>query len=60
MQKKSFSFILKKMENMKIKRSNSDSSSMSDFCLDRLFDPEQLYYTPMEDLIKKYKTRKLL
>jgi len=48
------------MEKMKIKRSNSDSSSMSDFCLDRLFDPEQLYYTPMEDLIKKYKTRKLL
>lgn len=30
-------------------------SDLSDYCLDRLFDPEQLYYTPMEDLIKRYK-----
>lgn len=45
------------MEKMKVKRSDSD---LSDYCLDRLFDPEQLYYTPMEQLIKQYKTRDLL
>ncbi len=35
-------------------------SVMSDYCLDRLFDPEDLYYTPMEELLKRYKKRDLL
>jgi len=35
------------------------SASMDDYCLDRLFDPEELYYTPMDELLKRYKTRNL-
>lgn len=30
------------------------------YCLDRLFDPEELYYTPMDELIKRYKKRNLM
>ena len=47
------------MEKTKTKRSDSDAISLDDFCLDRLFDPEQLYYTPMEELIKQYAKRNL-
>lgn len=35
-------------------------SALSSFYLDRLFDPEQLYYTPMEELLKRYKKRNLM
>ena len=41
-------------------RDRSDSVwSQDDYCLDRLFDPEELYYTPMDILIKRYKIRNL-
>lgn len=35
------------------------SSELSDYCLDRLFDPEDLYYVPIDELIKRYKKRDL-
>ena len=38
----------------------SSPSVMSNYCLDRLFDPEDLFYTPMEELLKRYKKRDLL
>jgi len=41
-----------------IRRSES-SLSMDDYCLDRLFDPEELYYTPMDELLKRYTKRNL-
>lgn len=42
------------------RKRNESIESMDDYCLDRLFDPEQLYYTPMEELLKRYKKRDLL
>ncbi|CAF0895723.1 unnamed protein product [Brachionus calyciflorus] len=41
-------------------KNNERSDSEWSFYLDRLFDPEQLYFTPMEELIKRYKKRNLL
>lgn len=38
---------------------NDSILSMDDYCLDRLFDPEELYYTPMDELLKRYKKRNL-
>lgn len=35
-------------------------SAISDYCLDRLFDPDDLYYVPIKELVKKYKTRDLM
>jgi hypothetical protein len=29
--------------------------NVEDYYLDRLFDEEQLYFTPMEELLKRYK-----
>ena len=43
----------------KNKRRVSSTSSLDDYCLDRLFDPEQLYYTPMDELLKRYPIRDL-
>ena len=34
--------------------------SLDDYCLDRLFDEEGLYYTPMDELLKRYKKRDLM
>ncbi|RNA45019.1 EF-hand domain-containing C3orf25 [Brachionus plicatilis] len=39
-----------------IERPESECS----YCLDRLFDPEELYYTPMDELLKRYKKRNLI
>jgi hypothetical protein len=33
--------------------------SPESYYLERLFDPEELYYTPMEELLKRYKKRDL-
>ena len=33
--------------------------SLDDYCLNRLFDEEGLYYTPMDELLKRYKKRDL-
>ena len=41
------------------KKRNDSIESLDDYCLDRLFDPEELYYTPMEELLKRYKKRSL-
>ena len=42
-------------------RKRKDSvQSMDDYCLNRLFDEEGLYYTPMNELIKLYKKRDLM
>lgn len=38
---------------------NPSIVSMDDYCLDRLFDPEELYYTPMDELLKRYAKRNL-
>jgi hypothetical protein len=36
-----------------------EQEDWDDFCLDRLFDPEELHYTPMPELLKRYKKRDL-
>lgn len=47
---------------MKEKRRQKSASSIvsDDYCLERLFDPEDLYYTPMNELLKCYKKRNLM
>ena len=48
-------------KDVKFKHSRPDTAStMDDYCLDRLFDPEELYYVPMEELVKRYKHRNLV
>ena len=43
------------------KRASSASSTESDnYCLHMLFDEEGLYYTPMDELLAKYKKRDLM
>lgn len=44
---------------MAFKKVERPESSLDDYCLDRLFDPEELYYTPMDELLKRYKKRDL-
>ena len=42
-------------------RKRKDSiQSLDDYCLNRLFDEEGLYYTPMDELLKRYKKRDLM
>ena len=42
------------------KTTTSDGDESDDYCLDRLFDPEDLYYVPMRELVKRYKKRNLM
>lgn len=47
---------------MKAKRTSKtiDDDEVDDYCLNRLFDPEELYYVPMRELVKRYKKRNLM
>ena len=51
---------LKALERRKNRlKQEQNAEEWSDFCLDRLFDPEELHYTPMPELLKRYKKRNL-
>jgi hypothetical protein len=50
----------KALERRKNRLKNEQSyDEWTDYCLDRLFDPEELHYTPMPELLKRYKKRDL-
>ena len=44
----------------RIRKKKESIVSLDDYCLDRLFDEEGLYYTPMDELLKRYKKRDLM
>jgi hypothetical protein len=51
---------LKALERRKNRLKQEQSQEeWTDYCLDRLFDPEELHYTPMPELLKRYKKRNL-
>jgi hypothetical protein len=43
----------------RIRKRKESIESLDDYCLNRLFDEEGLYYTPMDELLKRYKKRDL-
>ena len=51
---------MKKNKRKMKKRRPSTASTMSDYCLDRLFDPEELFYVAISELVKRYKMRDLM
>jgi hypothetical protein len=46
------------LKNKKMKHNRLPSPE--NYYLDRLFDPEDLYYTSMDELLKRYKKRDLM
>ena len=45
---------------VRARKKKESIESLDDYCLDRLFDEEGLYYTPMDELLKRYKKRDLM
>ena len=44
---------------LRTRKRQESIESLDDYCLNRLFDEEGLYYTPMDELLKRYKKRDL-
>jgi hypothetical protein len=43
----------------RVRKRKESIETLDDYCLNRLFDEEGLYYTPMDELLKRYKKRDL-